>query len=538
MTGQNATTSEGVRNELERVLSSCTFQSVERQKQFLEYVVSEKIAGREDRIKAYSIAVSAFGRSEDFDPQQDSIVRIEAGRLRRSLEHYYLTEGVDNEIQIVIPKGTYVPEFAVSGESVAYRSSQQVLPTPHRAPRVFVETFKPLEGNTHMPELASELSRQIIMALTRFGTLFVYGPTTSEKMTEEEGLASLHIDFILSGRVASSEEKVTIDLLLQDCPSGRYVWTERVERELVPNELYQMRDDVAAQIAQMLAQPHGIIASRALDQDGQAPSRLGSFRAVLNFYRYLQSFDASMLESVQSDLEMAIKEDPTFAEAYACLSQVYANTARFRNLEDSIGQVALKHALELARTAILLAPHSSSAHHALGFALWFSGQPEEGLEAYRKAYHLNPNDTGLMADLGLRLALRMEWDEAVHLVTEAFRRNPCQPPAFHIALSLYHFMEGRFEAALKEANSVEAPDVVYGYIMVAASAAELGCKDKARSAVSKLEKLAPGYGRRLEADLQARSLHPEIIAAVVQGLQKAGLPGVHSVIADRSFGRS
>ncbi|MFN7595172.1 MAG: hypothetical protein ACK5PT_00125, partial [Cereibacter sp.] len=72
--------------QMARVLSSKDFDASDRNRRFLEYVVQEAMAGRADRIKAYSIATTVFGRNEDFDPQQDAIVRIEAGRLRRSLD--------------------------------------------------------------------------------------------------------------------------------------------------------------------------------------------------------------------------------------------------------------------------------------------------------------------------------------------------------------------------------------------------------------------------------------------------------------------
>ena len=79
--------------EVTRILSSKDFDASERNRRFLQYIVEETISGRADRIKAYSIATSVFGRNESFDPQHDAIVRIEAGRMRRSLEHYYLTSG-------------------------------------------------------------------------------------------------------------------------------------------------------------------------------------------------------------------------------------------------------------------------------------------------------------------------------------------------------------------------------------------------------------------------------------------------------------
>src|SRR5689334_5676376 len=84
---------DAVLTELERVLASPAFDTYDRIRRFLRYVVEETVAGRADRIKAYSIATSVFEREEDFDPQIDPIVRIEASRLRRVLERYYLTAG-------------------------------------------------------------------------------------------------------------------------------------------------------------------------------------------------------------------------------------------------------------------------------------------------------------------------------------------------------------------------------------------------------------------------------------------------------------
>ena len=84
---------EAVREQLSRILGSCAFDASKRNRRFLEYAVEEALAGRADRIKAYNIATTVFGRDASFDPQLDSIVRIEAGRLRRSLERYYLTAG-------------------------------------------------------------------------------------------------------------------------------------------------------------------------------------------------------------------------------------------------------------------------------------------------------------------------------------------------------------------------------------------------------------------------------------------------------------
>ena len=81
-----ACSADEARVELRRVLGSAHFEASERNRRFLEYVVEETLAGRAERIKAYSIATIVFGRDTNFDAQLDPVVRMEARRLRRSLE--------------------------------------------------------------------------------------------------------------------------------------------------------------------------------------------------------------------------------------------------------------------------------------------------------------------------------------------------------------------------------------------------------------------------------------------------------------------
>ena len=100
-----------VRAQLGHVLASRAFDASRRNRAFLRFIVEETLAGHADRIKAYTIATSVLGRDEAFDPQSDPIVRIEASRLRRSLERYYLLAGQDDPIRIDIPKWGYVPSF-------------------------------------------------------------------------------------------------------------------------------------------------------------------------------------------------------------------------------------------------------------------------------------------------------------------------------------------------------------------------------------------------------------------------------------------
>ena len=84
---------EQIRRQLQRILDSPEFKATKSQRDFLQFVVSETLAGRDYEIKGYTVATRVFGRKADFDPNVDPIVSIQANRLRRALERYYLVAG-------------------------------------------------------------------------------------------------------------------------------------------------------------------------------------------------------------------------------------------------------------------------------------------------------------------------------------------------------------------------------------------------------------------------------------------------------------
>jgi adenylate cyclase len=104
-------TADEIRAELERVLASSSFAGTARLSRFLRFVVERSLAGESDRLKEYVIGVEVFDRDEHYDPRIDSIVRVEAGRLRAKLDDYYRGAGADDAVAIVLEKGSYAPAF-------------------------------------------------------------------------------------------------------------------------------------------------------------------------------------------------------------------------------------------------------------------------------------------------------------------------------------------------------------------------------------------------------------------------------------------
>src|SRR5262245_8211048 len=99
---------------LGKVLSSAAFRGRPNLRRLLTHLVRCSLAGNTDSLKEYTLGVEVFGRRLRFDPQCDSIVRVEVFNLRKSLRAYYRSEGATDLIIIAVPKGGYRATFVLS----------------------------------------------------------------------------------------------------------------------------------------------------------------------------------------------------------------------------------------------------------------------------------------------------------------------------------------------------------------------------------------------------------------------------------------
>jgi len=99
------------KHELDAILASGILNRAPNLEHLLTYVCAKYFEGTAEQIKEYNIAVEALGRPADFDQKRDSIVRVEAHRLRKRLRSYYEADGADHVIRIDIPPGQYAPRF-------------------------------------------------------------------------------------------------------------------------------------------------------------------------------------------------------------------------------------------------------------------------------------------------------------------------------------------------------------------------------------------------------------------------------------------
>ena len=585
----NGPSDEEVRRELTTLLGRAEFHASERNRRFLTYIVEETLQGRADRIKAYSIAIAAFDRSDDFDPLTDPIVRIEASRLRRSLEHYYLTAGKSDRIRIDMPKGSYVATFryadhvaedtpdssAVASDGVA-TASQASVPEPAstppapavrrtpgpwiwaalaalvavvtiqaatyawnryeensvaaaaRGPSVIVLPFENIGAESSQDFIARGLTFEVITSLTRFSDLFVFGPDTSFDLGDPDlraaSLQALQPDYILYGSVYSTDEELRVSAILADARSNRSVWSTNFDRHLSTASLLSIQSDIAEQVASAIGQPYGAVFNLTAEDIATRPlASLRSYECVVRFRQRWREYDQRDYGDMRACAEETIEAAPYYARAYASLALLDIDTVRFGFGRDLVKTDPLQEAIELARLSIELDPTGADGYLALSMALWVARDYEASIETAKRGLAIDPHNPDLLAELGLRYAMREQWSLSRPLIAEAFARNPATPSGYRIATFQYHYMHGNYHAALQEALQVKARFVLYAYLCAAAAYGQLGDKSKAEVALAELLKIDPNYGDHVAEDLAKRGVSPRIVQAVVEGLVKAGL---------------
>lgn len=243
--------------EVDRILVSKGFANAGRLSRLLRYVVDKTLAGEADQLKEYVVGVEVFDRDGKYDPRLDSIVRVEAGRLRSRLDEYYNGEGAASPIRISLPRGGYVAQFeprveaAASAVPVHPRRTWTAWPltvglicavaamvvwlggwnrTPSTSePSVAVLAFTPFTQASQDAALASRMTETVTTELARLGTVGVASYTSAMQFTGQrkpipEIAAVLNADFILEASIEHESTGLLVSTRIVDGKTDRKVW--------------------------------------------------------------------------------------------------------------------------------------------------------------------------------------------------------------------------------------------------------------------------------------------------------------------------
>ncbi len=564
-------TDDEIREQLARIRSSPAFDAPERAQKFLCYIIEETLAGRADRIKAYSIAIEVFGRDASFDAQNDPVVRIEAGRVRRALEHYYLLAGQRDPILITIPKGGYVPAFtrfheltpsvsspvrrtasilAGRGERLVLLSSIGLLAGilvwnavdgamqrrfPGRAPgvadnavpgmpRVVINSFEDITGTQDSALLARGLTDEVIGQMARFKEITVLAGDPSGAAAATPAAGSSVPFYGLEGGVRLAGNRVRFSARLVDRSSRAILWTKSYDAELDERQLLDIETEIASDVATALAQPYGVIFQANASDVMTVPARnTEAYACALSYYGYRADLNRQTHTAVQSCLKKVVADYPGYSTAWALLSLTYLDELRFRYRLDPAGAPPIDLAVEAAERATELDPGNVRALQAEMLADYFSGDVRNALAIGERAYAINPNDTEFTAEYGFRLALSGQWERGCGLIADSLQRNPGSMEYFQAAMAVCAYMDGNYQDAERWARTSSLRDNPIYHLILIAIYGQRGKLVEAQLERAWLDLNAPEYLEDIRREVTTRILRAEDQDRFIDGLRKAGL---------------
>lgn len=428
---------EDIRSELDRILRSRVFIHSRRIRRFLQFVVEECLLQKHHRLKEYLIGLEVFNRHEAFDPRVDSIVRVEARRLRSKLEEYYVNEGRESPIRIQLRKGSYVPTF--EHRNGAASGAPFTATIPRRA--IGIGAISVFNGGAAHDTAVEDVRRRVAHVLIKEGSFLV----STEKP-----------DAVVEGSMHFHTDRVNVILQLLNTADSSYVWSEQVNCKL---------DDLSP--VESLARSLNRALITAVTRNGARVRRNGSDRHSYDFYlqgRY--HWKIATPESFRDSIPLftkAIEHDPDYAAAWAALSHslVISSVFGYTNTAESFARMK-----EAALRATALKENLPDAHLAQGGVLslldwdWAGGERE-----LQRAIQLAPTDPSAHVAYGLQLACRHMLDAAVSQVETALELDPASLVT-NFALGWLHTVCGRYDEAVAQHRLVAqlAPDFPLSYL--------------------------------------------------------------------------
>jgi len=498
---------------LERILANGDFDASPRSRAFIRFIVEETLAGRQEGLTQAAIATRVFGRREDFDPTVDPIVRIQAGRLRRSLERYYLLTGARDPVRIELPRGTYVPvlRWATPPEKAA--AERLPAAAVDDWPSVVVLPFQSATPDAELDEAAARFRDQLVVEMGRYRDVRVV------LRSERDKPGSSPREFELSGRLSRDEGGRWLTVQLLDRWTTGQVWSQ--EYRGGADALSAFYEETARVVAARVASEHGVVAQRLwAEQRRRPPAELTPYGAILRSYQFFFNRDPADFAPAVEALRRVVAAEPECSLAWVQLSRLYsANYAQ----EIAPVDTSIDDAVAQAQRGVRLDPTGQRARSALAFALLLKGEFAASRTEAQNALDLNPDSLVYLESIGWLITLCGDWDSGPALIRRAIARNPhVMPVAFH-GLWAHHLRRGEIDEAYQAALQYGDPIPFWRAVTRACCLGHFGRLEEARIEVAELLRTKPDFARRGRTLIGRLVKFPDLLERIVDGLAKAGL---------------
>lgn len=310
---------EAVLTQLFRITASTQFAASERLSTLLRYLVEQTVDGRAEEIKEYTIALEVFGRPESFDPRLDTIVRVQASKVRAKLREYYAGEGARDAVLIDLPRGTYVPVFHANDPV-----SEPIVQSRRRSPSIAVLPFADMSRNKDQEYFCDGITEELINALAKIDGLHVVARTSTfefkgKALAVRKIGAQLNVETVLEGGVRRENDQLRITAQLYHVLDGYHLWSAAYDRAV--GGVFEVQEEIAQAVVSAL-RPKLRTAGRPLAKQYTGDVEVYNLYLLGQYHLNRRPAQGEMKTAI-SFFEKVIAADPRYAPAYAALAFAY-----------------------------------------------------------------------------------------------------------------------------------------------------------------------------------------------------------------------
>ncbi len=516
-------THEDIQKQIKKVFKSPSFASSLLLRQFLQYIVNQTIEKKQKDIKAYNIAVEAFGRESSFDPQKDTIVRITAGKLRKELFSYYASEGENDLIRITVPKGSYIPEFEIIKNSVSslYKSFLKP-PLNYKTILLFVilfalgstlfyNNFKENKISINKPAIlffeiknltlkkendiwANGITEEISVLSSRFSEIEIYGPISNNQKTIDLNRFNKN-DFLFAfnGTLDKSDSLFILNARLSDYRTGKLIWAKCYKKIIDEESLINVEYEICNDISKKIGSIYGAVHTQVLSKTSPSlPKNLSSHKSILQYYKYLKHLTYDEFLVAKNALSQTVKNDPDYGLAWSALGALYVNE-HLSFGADSLKSFTIAH--EYIKRALKLDPNSVLIQSNWAYIAFRSKQIDKFKQAVSKAQELNPSNI-MNGENGLYLVYLGESERGLKMIRQAQKYAISYPGYFHAGPFLDFYRKGKYKEALVEANRINITGSFIDSLCRFLALINLNQTDEAIKAKKELLELIPDFDNK------------------------------------------
>jgi TolB-like protein len=521
----NLTVIGEINAQLYRILGSNTFKSSPTLSKFLEFIVSETVNNRNMRIKEYSIAVNVLNRPSDFDPHVDAVVRIHAGRLRRALNEYYLTDGIHDAVNIRIPKGCYVPLFNFTEKVKPITPDKPVDPAFHFNPVVAVFPFRASPKLPDVDLFSRMLGEELCAELSRFRDISVIGYYSAdmlERMEENmlEAAKLLGADYIITGSLQYFEQNVRIRAILLIASTGEILMTRSLEKRNLFSGLPEIQDEIIQDFISSVGGYYEVLFQEMKKASPKkTPGSPEIHQAFYYYYLFRRRYTTENYLAAVSALEQMVKEQPDQAVAWAMLGELYLE-GRAIGLKKGDDPLSESHRCSMQSFKL-----DQLCQHAWYTYTWVQlnkGEKELCLEAGRKCIQVNPNHTALVSGVGCLFVCAGYFEEGFLAMERSVKLNAFCPSWVSAGICLYYLQREDYAAAYLAAEKINAEEMFLDPLLKCVSLSFLSREEAALKYLEKLLQWDPDIKVRIRMLLSGFILSEKLTSAIFEGLRRIG----------------